>query len=137
MHRAALPLGKAAATTGEFGHDAAGAHAAGQHVTVVTIGGDDLVAFFQGHLHADNDSFLADVEVTEAADEAHAIELAGLFLETPDQQHFAVGFQFVFFGEVGDVAAAQVLLGRLCCGLTAGDGRVFSRSHSFLPMVSL
>ncbi|MCY1505803.1 hypothetical protein D9M68_400250 [compost metagenome] len=137
MHRAALPLGKTAATTGKFGHDATSAHAAGQHVAMVTIGGDNLITVFQCHLHADDNSLLADVEVTEAADETHAIELAGLFLETPDEQHFAVSLQVIFFGEIGDGAAVEVLLGRLCGGLTAGDGRGFSRSHSFLPMVSL
>ena len=43
------------------------------------------------HLHADDDSLLADVEVAEAADQAHAVELAGLLLEAADQQHVAVG----------------------------------------------
>jgi hypothetical protein len=45
-----------------------GVHAAGQHVAVVAIGGDDLIAFLQRHLHADDDSFLADIEMAETAD---------------------------------------------------------------------
>ena len=57
----------------------------GQHVAVVAIGGDHLVALDQRHLHAGDDGFLADVEMAEAADEAHAVELAGLFLEAADQ----------------------------------------------------
>ena len=44
------------------------------------------------HLHADDDGFLADIQVAEAADQAHAVELAGLFLEPPDQQHGAIRF---------------------------------------------
>ena len=58
-----------------------------EHVAVVAVGGDDLVALLERHLHADDDGLLADVEVAEAADEAHAVELAGLLLEAADQQH--------------------------------------------------
>src|SRR5688500_19948306 len=39
---------------------------------------------------ADDHRLLADVEMTEAADEAHAVHLAGLLLEAPDQQHVAI-----------------------------------------------
>ena len=46
---------------------------------------------FERHLHADDDRFLADIEMAEAADQAHAVELAGLFLEAADQQHVAIG----------------------------------------------
>ena len=70
----------------------------GQHVAVVAIAGDHLVAVDQRHLHAGDDRFLADIEVAEAADEAHAVELAGLFLEAPDQKHRAIG---------GDVSARR------------------------------
>ena len=44
-------------------------------------------------LHADGDGFLADVEVAEAADQAHAVELAGPLLEAANQQHRAVGLE--------------------------------------------
>src|SRR5262249_37411790 len=36
VHRAALALGEAADTPGEFGHDTLGVHAAGHHVAMVT-----------------------------------------------------------------------------------------------------
>ena len=75
--------------SGQFGHHALGFHAAGQHVPVVAVAGYDLIALLQGHLHADDDGFLADVEMAEAADRAHAVELAGLLLEAADQQHVA------------------------------------------------
>ncbi len=45
------------------------------------------------HLHADDHGFLADIQVAEAADQAHAVKLAGLFLEPADQQHGAVRLQ--------------------------------------------
>ena len=47
----------------------------------------------QRHLHADDDGLLADIEVAEAADQPHAVELAGLLLEAADQQHVAIGLQ--------------------------------------------
>ena len=63
----------------------------GQHVAVVAIGCNDLIALVDRHLHADHHGLLADVEVAEAADQAHAVELAGLLLEAADEQHLAVG----------------------------------------------
>ena len=53
----------------------------------------------RGHLHADDDRFLADVEVAEAADQAHAVHLARLLLEAADQQHVPVGREFLLLGE--------------------------------------
>ena len=70
-------------------------------MTVVTIAGDNLVTFFGHHLHAHHNSLLADVEMAETANQAHAIHLAGLFLETPDEQHFAIGMKFLITGEFG------------------------------------
>jgi len=71
-------------TAGQLGHDALGVHAAGEHMAVVAVAGDHLVAFLQRHLHADHHGLLADIEVAEAADRAHAVKLAGLFLEPAD-----------------------------------------------------
>ena len=53
-------------------------------MAVVAIAGDDLVAVLQRHLHADDHRLLADIEVAEAADQAHAVELARLLLEAAD-----------------------------------------------------
>ena len=73
VHGAALALGVAAAAAGELGHHAFGVHAGRKHVAVVAIGGDDLVAVLDRHHHAGNDGLLADIEVAEAGDEAHAV----------------------------------------------------------------
>ena len=59
-------------------------------MAVIAVGGDDGVALLGRGLHADHHGLLADVEVAEAADQAHAVELAGLFLEAADQQHVAI-----------------------------------------------
>ena len=117
VHRAALAAGKPAAAAGQLSHDAACTHAASEHMAVITIGGDDLVAFLQRHLHADDDSFLADVEVTETADEAHTIELACFFLETADEEHFAIGLQIGIAIELGDRALCEVLLAGFAAAL--------------------
>jgi hypothetical protein len=49
--------------------------------------------FAERGLEPDRDGFLADVEVAEAADQAQAIKLAGLFLEPADQHHLFVEVQ--------------------------------------------
>ena len=65
-------------------------------MAVVAVGGDDRVLVDDRRLHADDDGFLADIEVAEAADQAHAVELACPLLEAADQQHVAIeGFQLV------------------------------------------
>src|SRR5205807_5259816 len=75
VHGAALALRVTAPSAGQLSHHAPGVHVARQHVAMVAIAGDDLVAVRQRHLHADDDGFLADIKVTEAADRAHAVEL--------------------------------------------------------------
>ena len=81
---------------------------------MVAVAGDDRVALLERHLHADDDRFLPDVEVAEAADQPHAVHLAGLLLEAPDQQHLAVGGKFLFLGEFGDRRLASVFAACIC-----------------------
>src|SRR5258705_6452678 len=89
VHGAALSPGIAALASRQFGHYALGIHAGRQHMPVIAVSRYDLIALLQGHLHADDDRFLADIEMAEPADRAHAVELAGLVLESPDQAHVA------------------------------------------------
>ena len=96
VHRAALALGVAPLAARQLGHDAVGIHAAGQHMAMIAVRGDALVAFLGGGFQTHNNSFLPDVEMAETADQTHAVKLAGLLLESPDQQHVAVeAFQFI------------------------------------------
>ena len=76
-------------------------------MAVVAVAGDDLIAVDRGHLHADDDRFLADIEVAEAADQAHAVELPRLLLEAADQQHLAVGVEVFLAGELGRVRSRR------------------------------
>ena len=89
VHRAALALGCAGRAPGELGHDVAGGHTRDQHVGVAAIAGDDRIARPERVLHAGDHRLLPDVEVAEAADHPHAVELAGLLLEAAEQQHVA------------------------------------------------
>ncbi len=90
VHRAALAARIAAGASGQLRHHAARVHAGRQHVAVVAVRGDHLVAVRQRHLHADDDGLLADIEVAETTDQAHAVELSRLLLEAADQQHVAI-----------------------------------------------
>src|SRR5262249_15488766 len=100
-------------------HHALGVHAASQHVAMIAVAGDDLVALLDRELHADDDSFLTNVEVAESADQAHAIKLAGLLLEAADQQHTPIGLQLLFLAELGHRG-----LDRRLCGRSARGGRL-------------
>jgi len=80
-------------------------------VAVITIGGDHLVTLAHRHLEAGDHRFLADIEVAETADEAHAVELAGLFLETADQEHVPIGLQLLVLAELGRLRRGKAGLG--------------------------
>src|SRR5215472_5811318 len=95
VHGAAFAFGVAMAASGKLSHHALRLHAGREHMAMIAIGGDDLVSGLDRHLHADDDSLLADIEVTESSDEAHAIELASLLLEATNEQHQAIGGQFL------------------------------------------
>ena len=83
-------------------------------MAVIAIAGDDLVAGLDRHLHADHHRLLADIEVAEAADEPHAVKLAGLLLEAADQQHVAVGRELLLLVEFRHRAAASGASTRGC-----------------------
>ena len=89
VHGAALALGRARRAPGELGHDVAGRHARDQHVGVAAVAGNHRIAGPERVLHAGDHRLLPDVEVAEAADHPHAVELARLLLEAPQQQHVA------------------------------------------------
>src|SRR5262249_7213460 len=75
-------------------------HAASEHMAVVAISGDDLVPGLDCHLHAEDDRLLPDVKVAEAADQAHAVELPGLFFESSDEEHLAISVKLLLAVEI-------------------------------------
>src|SRR5258708_16617038 len=91
VHRAAFALRMASAPAGQLCHHALWIHTASQHVPVDTIAADDLVTRLDRHLHADDDGLLTDVEVAEAADQPHAVELPGFLLEAAQHAQPPIG----------------------------------------------
>ena len=101
VHRAALAPGDAGSAAGQFGHDEVGIDAVGEHMTMVAIAGDDPVApDLERGLETDRDRLLADIEVTEAADQTEAVKLPGFFLEPANEQHLPVEFEQFLLGGV-------------------------------------
>ena len=91
-------------------------------MAVVAVAGNDAVlAGFKRRLQADRHRFLANVEVTEPADQPEAIELAGLFLEPADQQHLLVEMQqLVIAGGVTRICLMRLLQAAQSEGFVAG-----------------
>src|ERR1700743_3801934 len=81
VHRAALAVGIATAAAGQLSHNALGVHSRGEHMPVITVTRYDLIALLERHLHADDDRFLADIEVTKTADRSHAVGRPGLLFK--------------------------------------------------------
>ncbi len=101
-------------------------------MAVVAVAGDDLVAVLRGHLDPDHHGLLADIEVAEAADQAHAVELAGLLLEAADQQHLAIGVQVLVAAE-GRHVRGRGRRGRLLAVLSLPRRASFAASIGTLP----
>ena len=76
---------------------------------MVAIAGDRRITLLGGHVDPRHHRFLADVEMAEAADQAHAVHLAGLLLETADQQHIAEGPQLLVLAELRNVRLGRGL----------------------------
>src|SRR6202161_2898139 len=118
-------------------------HAAGKHVAVVAVAGDHLVGIALRHLHPDDDGFLTDVKVAESADQAHAIQLAGLFLEAADQEHLPQRVEFLFLAELCDRGAGSRRTGRLPIallhnpGLRDGHSASFAISRKYPPIAEI
>src|ERR1700684_1086510 len=115
-------------------------HAAGKHVAVVAVAGDHLVGITLRHPHPDDDGFLTDIEVAESADQPHAVQLAGLFLEAADQQHLPQRLEFLFLAEFRNRGGRSRRNGRLAIallhnlGLRDGHSASFAISRKYPPI---
>ncbi len=95
-------------------------------MAVVPVAGDHLIPVINGHLHANHDGFLPDIQMAKPANQAHAIELAGLFFKSTNEKHVPEGFDFLFLGKICN--------GRFCrfaSGLALGRGTGTTRSRGF------
>ena len=122
VHRTALAAADAGGTPGQFRHHCLGIDAAGQHVAMVTIPGDDGIAAQQFGLHAHHHGLLADIEVAETADLAHAVKLARPLFKAADQHHLAIHVEQLFLRRHEPIRFARarpVGNGGRSCGLAA------------------
>src|SRR5260370_17634925 len=87
MHRTAEALRAAGRFAKEFGHTRVGAGSARERVSVIAICGDDVIVLAHRGDGTDDNRFLADVKMAEAADFLRLILLARAFLKAPNQQH--------------------------------------------------
>jgi len=90
MHGAAFALGVSAFASGQLGHHTFWVHATSQHMAMVTIGGEALVAINGSRFQADYDRLLTDIEMAKPSNQTHPIKLTGFFLKSSDTEHIAV-----------------------------------------------
>src|ERR1700719_789830 len=95
MHRAAKSLRAATGFPEEFRHAGVRAGSARESMTVVPIRGDNVIVIPDRGNGANDNRFLSNVQVAEAADLLRLILLARAFLETPNQQHQREHLDFV------------------------------------------
>ncbi len=67
MHGATLTVGIPGRTARKLCHHATGGHASHQHLPVVSVRCNQLIAIFQAHLDTNHHSFLPDIQVAETA----------------------------------------------------------------------
>src|SRR5207247_10177800 len=84
VHRATQPSRASGFFSKKFGHACVCARAAGECVRMIAICGDDVIIVTHSRHRSGHDRFLADVEMTKAADFLRLILLTRAFLETPD-----------------------------------------------------
>jgi hypothetical protein len=87
VHRAALAKRTSVLPPEELRHDRTGCHPARECLTVVAIGGDDVVVRAQHAQRARAHRLLANVQMAEAADLAQRIRLSDAFLEAALEEH--------------------------------------------------
>ena len=114
VHRAALAFRAAGLFAEHFRHALVHAHADGEGVAVVAVGGDEVVIRPAERDGADGDGFLADVEVEEAADFAALVVFQAGLLEAADADHLGKQLDFPLRGErlvdgrVGEIEGGRV-----------------------------
>src|ERR1700720_983846 len=96
MHRAPLAFGAPCGLAEELRHTGFHVHANGQGVSVVAVGGDDVVIVPQKRDRADSDSLLARVKMEKATHFSQVVIFERGLLEPPDPEHLAQETNLVF-----------------------------------------
>ncbi len=131
VHGAALALRHAGQPPRQLRHYRLRLGAGEQLLRVAAIGGDDVILRPARHEDAGGHRLLPDIQVQEAADVPHAVELAGLFLEAADEQHVAQRALLLLLREGGRMVGLRPAAGGLAPAALACGGRF--RCHAMLP----
>src|SRR5437870_1814668 len=95
MHRATQAARTPCFFPKKLRHTGVGACAASKRVSVIAVGGDDVVIVTNGCDSAGYNCFLPNVKMTKTPDLLRLILLTGAFFETPNQQHQREHLDFV------------------------------------------
>ena len=101
VHRATLALADARCLAGHLGHQRIHVEATGDSLSVVTVGGDNVIVLGQRADRADANGLLPDVQVTESPDLSLLVCARGRFFEPTDHQHLPVQIDEDFLVEIG------------------------------------
>src|SRR5436189_2974433 len=95
MHRAAQAARAACFLSKKLRHASIRTRAASKRVSVIAVGGDDIIVITNGSDGACYHCFLSNVKVAKTTDLLRLILLTGTFLEPPNQQHQREHLDFV------------------------------------------
>src|SRR5260370_18908696 len=87
------------------------------------------------NLHGDEEALVTGVEVEEAADQPHAVELPGFLLEAADEEHPPIGVKLLLLVEFrhfrGSFGGSPARGGALSRWFAAGNGHLSPRVRAF------
>src|SRR6185437_8311964 len=87
VHRAAFAFRTAGRFAIQLGHHSFGRYALGDCLSMLAITGDNVIVTTKRGYGPDPNCFLADVQMTEAANLSNAVRFGALLFKTPNQQH--------------------------------------------------
>lgn len=93
MHAAAFTASASGLSSRQLGENPLNRNTHKMSPSVYTIGGNDVILLSHRSLHAGGDSFLARIQVAEAAHDFLLVEIAGRCFEAADGLHLAVHVQ--------------------------------------------
>ncbi len=99
VHRTALALRATGLLAIHFRHALVHAHADGERVAVIAVGGDEMIVLSGKGNRSDGDRFLADVKVEETAHATGLVILQRSLFESADANHLSEKLNFPFGGE--------------------------------------
>ena len=117
MHRTALALRATGLFPIHFGHALVHAHSDGEGMSMIAVGGDEVIVCATQGNRADSYSFLSDVEVEKSAYFSCLVVFQARLFESPDPNHLREKLNFSLWGE----RLVDGRVGEIECGRTGAD----------------